>query len=153
MAISRFKGRVGRVGARTDASGIHLAYERGVQQSLKQVLMELNRFVDHVDDQSVEVLREALEPTFEKSQEYCPEDTGDLKRSGYLETRTFRGQAAVEIGYGKGGFPHYAALVHERTDFFHAPPTRAKFLQAALEEDAGNIQARIVSGFKVASGV
>jgi len=43
--------------------------------------------------------------------------------------------------------------VHEHPEMFHEPPTRYKFLEAALEEDIDNVQARIIGGYKEASGV
>jgi len=107
----------------------------------------------HMTEASGEILRDSLAPTFRKSQEYCPIRTGELRRSGYLEVRklgVLRGYQA-EIGYGRGGLPPYAVLVHEMP-VYHRPPTRWKWLQAAIQEDAAEIQARIVSGYREASG-
>lgn len=107
----------------------------------------------HMTEASGEILRDSLMPTFRKSQEYCPIRTGELRRSGYVEVRklgVLRGYQA-EIGYGRGGLPPYAVLVHEMPTY-HRPPTRWKWLQAALQEDGAEIQARIVSGYREASG-
>jgi hypothetical protein len=72
---------------------------------------------------------EALEPTFDKSQELVPVLTGALKRSGFLGVGESRGKKVAEIGYGRGGVPFYAARVHEDLDVYHKPPTQAKFLE------------------------
>ena len=103
--------------------------------------------------QSGEVLREALRPTFEKSQRYCPYLTGALRRSGYLEVRrqgVFRGYVA-ELGYGRGGIPPYAIIVHE-VPVYHRPPERWKWLQAAITEDAAQIRQLLTNGVRSASG-
>ncbi len=153
-AFQSLRGRVGRVRATNSRGNIHPGYERAVQAQMAAILKEYRRWADHVKTQGAEVLREALEPTFFKARDvYTPEDTGDLRDSGFLEAGRSSSGSFVVIGFGFRGFPHYAALVHERTDFFHKPPTRAKFLQVALEEDAGEIQARLAKGYKVASGL
>lgn len=149
----QFRSRVGlqRINPGTRAS--QEAFTRSLRTSMKDIEKNLMAFIKSVGDVSEEVLYEALRPTFDKSQRYTPKDTGDLVRSGYLETkRTARG-AMVEIGYGKGGAPFYAVYVHERTDLVHKSPTRAKFLQSALEEDEKTIQDRIVKGFKEKTGI
>lgn len=102
---------------------------------------------------SAEILLEALQPTFRLSQKYVPVLSGDLKASGFLEIDPSSKLPRVVIGYARGGSPHYAAHVHERVDIGHAPPTRSKFLLAALEEDNANIQKRIVRGYKQMLGV
>ena len=155
--VKRFqpvRGRVGRTGAAVSPrGGIHHGYEQAVRRQLDEVLEEYRRWAKHMNEESVEVLREALEPTLVKARDiYCPVKDGDLRDSAYLEARQFRGNSVVEIGFGKGGRPHYAAMQHERLDFYHEPPTRAKFLQVALEEDGPDIEAAIIKGLKTASG-
>jgi len=109
--------------------------------------------IDELGLQSVDVLYDALLPTFKLSQKYCPVDTQDLKDSGFLEKAASRSNPRVVIGYAKGGKPAYAAFVHELTHLYHKSPTRSKFLLAALEEDAGAIQQRIIKGYKVIMGL
>lgn len=115
-------------------------------------------------------LMNALIPTFELSQTYCPTASGRLKGSGYLETvRAIANQAPlgeqidqgamgnpdfdmpsakfdetikVVMGYAKNNEPMYAGWVHENLEWKHKPPTKAKFLQSAIEEDLFNIQDR-----------
>lgn len=115
--------------------------------------------LDQVYDASEEIMLEALEPTFEKSQMYCPVETGKLKNSGYLEVNAFRGNPRVEIGYGFGGSPKnkmgkpYTAYVHEMLELKHEPPTRAKWLQAAVMEDLDLIMERLSIGYKTSLGL
>ena len=151
--VRRFKAKVGRPGARTSLAGIHPSYERNVSRQVDNAVKEFERWVKHMQDESIDVLVEALTPTFEKSRDvYAPIKTGELRRSAFLESRKFRGRAQVQIGFGAGGHPPYAALVHELLGVWYEPPTRVKYLQSALEEDASEIQERIISGFKMASG-
>lgn len=122
-------------------------------RAMKQLTDQFSRWTVHMTEQSGQVLLEALRPTFEKSKEYCPYKTGALRNSGYLEIRRvglLRGWQA-EIGYGRGGLPHYTIIVHEMPTY-HKPPTRYKWLQAALQEDGDEIQRRITEGLKSASG-
>lgn len=125
-------GRVRGADARRQMAGVINAY---------------SRLVRHIEEATPEILMEALEPTFEKSQEYCPRDTGELLNSGYLEIRELRGKPTVEMGYGFGGSPSYAVAVHENLEWRHKAPTRAKWLQTAIEEDEQAIQGRIVRAY------
>ena len=111
------------------------------------VVNNYRRLVRHIEETTPEILLEALEPTFKKSKEYCPKDTGALVESGYLEVRELRKKPTVEIGYGFGGNPSYTVAVHENLEWRHKSPTRAKWLQAALEEDANAIRGRIIRSY------
>ncbi|MEB3025829.1 hypothetical protein, partial [Parvimonas sp. M13] len=122
------------------------------RNSMDACLKELSRFIDHMGGVSAECCVEALEETFGKALEYTPQDTGDLRASGYLEAETFRGNAVAVIGFGRGGNPSYAVYVHEMP-FAHKAPTRSKFLQAALDEDMGEIESKLAASVKYASGV
>jgi len=105
-----------------------------------------------MEEETAPIVVDALKPTFEKSQKYCPKDTGDLVSSGYLESRKFRGNVVAEIGYARGNKPSYAIYVHEMLEYRHKAPTRAKFLEAAIDEDLSDIQGRILKNLKIASG-
>jgi hypothetical protein len=129
------------------------ASTRAARSQMQNVVNNMNRFVAHMGDQMPEILREALEPTFDKSQRYVPIDTGVLKDSGYLVVVKRPSGAAAEIGYSKDGHPYYGIFVHENLEAHHKSPTRAKFLQAALEEDESAIQRRILDAVKQASGI
>src|SRR5688572_19369077 len=97
-----------------------------VNRQLKELELDILDIFKQLEDESPEIMIDVLEPTFIKSQTYTPYDKGPLVNSGYLEENSFRGQPRVEMGYGKGGYPHYAALQHENMGFYHKPPTRAK---------------------------
>lgn len=151
--VVQFRARVGRVRTPTSDTSSRGDFERQVRAQFKDVMKELQRWIEHMEVESAAVLEEALRPTFEKSQMYVPEDTGLLKSSGYLETTQTSQGARVEIGYSRNGIAAYGVFVHEIVEYEHEPPTRAKFLQAALEEDNDDIQDRIVEGMRKASGV
>lgn len=145
--MARFWGYVGpktyRSGSGSIGSNVYDA-----RASMAGIIKNYKSLIDHIENVTPEILYEALEPTFELSQKYCPKDTGALRASGYLEITKFRGTPTVEIGYGKGGNPPYAATVHENMEYRHKDPTRAKWLQVALSEDAEAIQGRIVSRYR-----
>lgn len=124
------------------------AYVNSIRTAMNNIVANYQMIIDELGLQSVDVLYDALEPTFQLSQKYCPVDTGELKESGFLEKQPSRTSPRVVIGYAKGGKPGYAAFVHELTHLNHKAPTRSKFLLAALEEDAGAIQQRIIKGYK-----
>lgn len=141
------------VGRRSTSSGSpHSANANSARQGFQGVMKNFEKLLTHLHNNGAQVLYEALEPTFEKSQEYCPKDTGALLESGYLVITDFRGIPTVEMGYGRGGEPDYAVTVHENLEWRHKSPTRAKWLQVAIDEDAQAIQGRVVAGYKVAGG-
>lgn len=125
---------------------------RAFAASVSDILGNFQRFVEHVEGATPEAIRDTLQPTFDKSQEYCPVADGTLKESGFLEVESFRGGSRAVMGYGRGGKPDYAIYVHEMP-YKHAEPTRSKFLQAAVEEDYFGIIDRLPQNIKKASGV
>lgn len=128
-------------------------FERAIRTQMQGVIKNMMAFTKHMESQSADVIKDALRPTFEKSQVYVPKDTRALMKSGYLESRQFRGRTVVEIGYARGGTPHYAAQVHEDLTMHHEEPTQAQFLLRPLLEDEDRIQRDIVKGMEEASGV
>lgn len=149
----KLRSSVGRLRGGSDISPFEAAYIPKMKASMQNVLKNLQQFIDWVPDATADILEESLQPTFQKSQEYVPVDTGDLKNSGFLQKDSTKSSARVVIGYGRAGNPNYAAFVHERIDIPHEAPTRARFLSSALEEDQGDIQGRIIRALKQASGV
>lgn len=137
---------------RTDTSS-QASFERQMRGQTQALIKNFTAWVKHMQDVSPEVLKESLKPTFDKSKVYTPKDTKALVNSAYLETRSFRGRAIVEMGFAKGGVPQYAAQVHENLEFYHKAPTQAKFLERAILEDAEALQKRITQGYKETSGV
>lgn len=115
------------------------------------VVGELRRRLNAIKDATPEALESALTPTFAKALVYTPVLTGELKASGYMELRNGPRGPEIEIGFGKGGKPGYAAYVHEMVNIPHKAPTRAKFLQSAVEEDIDDIPRRIAAFLRSAA--
>lgn len=141
-----------KVGTRSRANMMYPSepgYAAAMAKTSKELTDQLLSIFDQFEDASVDIMLEALEPTYELSQVYVPKDTGELSESGYLEeVSTSRGNPQVQIGYGRSGSPYYAMYVHEMTSIPHEAPTRSKFLQAAVMEDLDNIFVRLGSGYK-----
>lgn len=143
---------VGRTHIRADATGGAAALGRNLNEAFRELSENFQWFTDQLDGYLPQDLKEALIPTFMKSQEYCPVGpTGNLKASGFLEVEGFRGGARAVIGYGKGGDPFYAIYVHE-VPATHDPPTTDKFLQKALDEDYYAILQRVTEAVKIRTG-
>jgi len=138
---TRFNVSVGRKRNRSNL-------EANAAKDMQGIIRNYRALVKTMEETTPATLYAALLPTFEKSKDYCPVDTGALRASGYLDITQFRGVPTVEIGYGKGGVPEYTARVHENVEWKHKEPTRAKWLQAALGEDAELIQRRITASYK-----
>jgi hypothetical protein len=119
---------------RASQSATSQALQDQFRSNMADITENLTEFVEGVKAGAGEVLVEALEETFGKALEYCPEDSGTLKDSAYLEAETRRGKSVCAIGFGRGGQPDYAIYVHE-LPYQHDAPTRSKFLEAALDED------------------
>lgn len=128
------KGYVGSRYASQKAGNSSQALQRQFANNMKEILGSLQEFIDEVRDICPEVLVDALEPTLGKAIEYCPEDTGTLRASAFLESEMLANRATAIIGFGDKGQPDYAIYVHEMP-YKHAEPTRSKFLQSALDED------------------
>lgn len=134
MAARLARFRVGPQRVTTGLAPWQAGYARAVRSQMVTVEKSYTRLLQTLRADTPEAIRRMLQPVFDRSQELVPVDTGVLKNSGYLEIRERRGTSVGEIGYGKGGIPHYAAKVHEDMDVFHAPPTQAKFLEQAADE-------------------
>jgi hypothetical protein len=85
-------------------------------------------------------LRQCAEVILRKSRQYVPVDTGELKKSGRVETTGQGLGAESKVLYGGPDAP-YALYVHEDLTKFHAPPTQAKFLERAARETRGTCAA------------
>ena len=147
MAIRPFKPIKITMGAKA----AHKYNAAELRKQLARLAQNFQKLTAHMGEQGTEILLEALEPTFAKSQVYCPKDTGTLVKSGYLEAQQTRNGAQAAMGYAKGGNPYYAVYVHE-IQRYHKDPTRWKWLQQALQEDNDDIRARIQSGCVYGSG-
>lgn len=129
------------------------SYTRNMIQQSKELTDTLLGIINALEDVSEDIIIEVLEPTFEKAKVYCPKDTGALVNSAYLEKASFRGKPRVEMGFARGGYPHYAAIVHENLSMRHMDPTRAKFLEQALKEDIGTFETALAMKYKEFLGI
>lgn len=117
-------------------------YNVDMVQGFAALEAQLNAWVGHIDKQMAAVAHDALMPAFELSKHYCPKDTWDLVNSAEIHPGPrINGRATVGITYGRTGKPFYAMFVHEIPTYYHAPPTTYKFLERALREKSGQIQA------------
>lgn len=154
MTINRFRAKVGRRYVRSSVAPVTAQDTYAARSAMRDIIKNFEGFTQHINNETINVLLEAMAPAFQLSQKYVPVDTSKLKSSGYLEEVISRSnQHTVEIGYGKNGLPDYAATVHENLEYHHKAPTRAKFLQSALEEKDREIERLIIEGLKVAGGV
>ncbi len=136
MAARRVRFRVGP-GRITTGMQPHTAnYTRLIRQQMKAVEDGFTRFVNTIQANSPAAVEAALQPIFDRSQVLVPKKTGDLKNSGFIEVKPgLKGSAKGEVGYGRGGVPPYAGIVHENLDAQHAAPTQAKYLERAVDEE------------------
>lgn len=127
-----------------------------VAQMNEQVQMledQIRSIVDQFENVTNEIMLEALQPVFDETQRIVPVDHGDLKESGYLEITGSKKAPRVELGYGHGGHPRYAAYVHEITQYQHAAPTQAKFVERPMLQDLDGIRERIATGLAAFAGL
>jgi hypothetical protein len=124
-------------------------YVASMNAQIEAWLADIQDIFDQILYASPEIMLDAVYPIYNKARNvYCPVDTGALRDSAYAEA-TGRGKnPRVEVGFAKGGSPRYAVYVHEMVEQYHEPPTRSKFLQAALMEDLDGLKARLEAGYK-----
>lgn len=155
MAVRRIRGRVGRARLTNKyVSPAESGYTLNIRNQMQSIEETITDVINAIQGATPDALIYGLQPVFDLSQEFVPVKTGDLKASGYLEAKETANGAVAEIGYAKGGNPHYGVFVHEDMEAHHEPPTQAKFLQAALEQaDPDYIQFRIAQFLRDAAGL
>ncbi len=141
MASTRASLGLRRISAGTPRSAA--AATRDTRRQFQQIVANLDRILDSVVDLTPDALVAGLKPIFDVSQDLVPVDKGNLKKSGFLETGTFRGNPVAVIGYGRGNNPEYTIFVHEDLDASHKSPTQAKFLQQPFQEQFNDILSRV----------
>lgn len=154
---NRIQGAVGQQDLRKrlpDQSDVQAYYNKSfsgdARASMQRVLSNYAQLIKNIRNILPGALEKALTPTFEKALRYCPVDTGKLVASGKLISgRGGYYKPYARISFGDEGLIHYAAIVHERTDLHHDAPTRAKYLQSAMEEDLGEFKGRIVAAMEI----
>lgn len=134
---------VGRVRVTGSAKISEVGYIRSIRKQMDAIIQNVKKAVQHIEDTTPEALVFGIQPVFDRSQELVPVDTGALKASGFIETRETASGVEVFVGYGRFGRPFYAGFVHERLDLRHAPPTQAKFLEAAINEKIDDFSRRV----------
>jgi len=91
----------------------------------------------------VQVIIEEANNIFNKSQVLVPVDTGALRGSGGVSAPTVGSDGVgVDIFYG-GPAASYALMVHEITQYYHNPPTQAKYLEQPFMEALPNLRANM----------
>lgn len=110
---------------------------------MRTVAKNLEEVVNKIQGATPEAIEYGLKPMWDLSQKYVPVDTGDLKSSGQFLVEQRGDKIEASISYGLGGKPEYAVYVHERLDVSHKAPTRAKFLQTAMNEKLGRVRPRV----------
>jgi hypothetical protein len=147
----------GKVGYRSGKvrMGSTAFYEKGYSQTAAQgmanVLANFNKLIGRLNQSSADAAYEALLPAFQLSQVYVPYRTGLLSDSGKIDIDETSASPRAVISYGDASTGvNYAAIVHELTYIPHAPPTRAKYLQAAFEETLGEMYMRFVLALRPA---
>lgn len=145
----RLKAPVGlrRIPVTTRSS--QAAATRATRAQMKGVLKNLEDAVQQIKKLTPQALRAGLEVIYDQSQIYVPRATGRLAASGEMEVSKFGDRIIGTISYGKGGNPQYAVFVHEMIEVYHEPPTRAKFLQTAIDERTPDAIEKIVEFLKV----
>jgi len=108
-------------------------YAQRTQKSMAAVNKNFAALIQTMTGIAPDVLKQVLQPTLDLAQVYTPVDTGELVNSGRLRVTRTHQNPRVEIAFG-GGAVNYAALVHEKTEYWHEPPTRSKYLQTAMQE-------------------
>lgn len=130
---------------------------------MSKTAVDIQHFIQSLEERyrpaartaAIEAVGQFAEAVLDRSNYYCPQSspteflTGDngeqiknpnwisaghsgtLRQSGVVQPVTNEGDLITcELGY----YVYYAAAVHEVLNAFHAPPTRAKFLETAMKE-------------------
>lgn len=124
-------------------SPIEASYTRSIRAQMLQLEKNLTKIIEQIREATPEALEYAVQPIFDESQNLVPVKTGDLKASGFVESKRSGRRIRVNIGYGKAGKPSYGVYVHEMIDVHHEPPTQAKFLEEAVNRHFSSVEPRI----------
>lgn len=148
---ARFKVGRQRLGAGVRPS--EADYTRQIRAQMKQIEDNLMKVIRGIEGLTPEALEYGVQPIYDLSQVYVPRKTEALANSGSIDASVTSRGARVVVSYGKGGEPEYAVFVHEMVDYYHAPPTQAKFLEQAVNEEVGNVRDRVAEFLKDRTGV
>lgn len=134
---------VGRVRVTVAAAPSEAGYIRSIRKQMDAIVGNIQKTIDRIEDVTPAALIFGVQPIFDRSQELVPVESGDLKASGFIETRETSQGTGVFVGYARFGKPNYAGFVHERLDIRHAKGKQAKFLEAAVNEKIGDFGRRV----------
>jgi hypothetical protein len=151
--VTGIRLKVGKTNVRSPKYMSEATYVNAVNKGMRSIEKDLLYIIQQFEDVTPVFMKDALQPTFDKSLVYVPKKSGMLKDSGYLEIVEYRGSPKVEMGYGAYGRPDYAVYVHEMVEIQHQAPTQAKFLERAVNEDMGDLINRLASSYKAFMGV
>lgn len=129
--------RLGRMISPSEAG-----YTRDIRKQMERIEKNLAAVIAQIENVTPEALEYAVQPIFDKSQVYVPKDTHALAESGHVEAVRTSAGTKVVVSYGKGGKPFYAVYVHEILEYAHQSPTRAKYLEAAVNEHLDEVLPR-----------
>lgn len=125
---------------------------KGAQASMSTIISRYEAMIGRLRGITPVALRDAMLPAFNKSQVYVPKKTGALMASGQLNVFPAEGDITeAEIIYGDEE-AWYAALIHEAVWLNHAAPTRAKYLQNAMEEELDAFLVSVAVDYAMAMG-
>lgn len=128
-------------------------YAQAIKYQFEDIQKNLSDFIRNAEGATEEIITEALDIIFLRSQQLVPYRTGELHDSGYVDVSVYdTGRVDGEVGYAKDGFPLYAAIVHENVEAYHDPPTSAKFLQRAVNEKLEVVKAYITDELRKLAG-
>lgn len=84
----------------------------------------------------------------ERSVSITPIDTGALRSSAGMEGPEVSGRTVtVRLGFGGAAIP-YAVEQHENLEYYHEPPTQAKYLEQPTVESADKLYSRLKAGIE-----
>ena len=126
----RLPGRV-KAGSR---AAFRKSSTKDARAAMANIIVQYEDLIKRLGSVTPTALRNAMLPVFRRSQVYVPKKTGDLMDSGRLDVYPTPSGAEAYITYGNDKV-FYAAMVHEFVWLNHEPPTRAKYLQSAMEEE------------------
>lgn len=141
----RFRAGVKRLTQRFEATQhpTTVNITRDLREQFKVIEDNLARVINTIKEATPEALDFALEPIFLQASEWVPIDKGPLSESLVLETSQTSAGAFGGIGFGIGESASYAVIVHEDMNVFHAPPTKAKFLEDAINKHEKDVLPRL----------
>lgn len=108
---------------------------KSARTSMSEIIKRYSDLITSLELATPTILANAMQPVYNRSQIYVPKKSGALMASAQLTVGTDeRGRPMISLTYGDAETP-YAALVHELVYLNHESPTRAKYLQNAMEEE------------------